>query len=80
MVTNRSVRTDTVLPHLTDQNLADALAWLTTTFGFIEHYRYGEADGRISGAQMHLGDAWITLRRARAGEASLRNSVTKPSP
>jgi uncharacterized glyoxalase superfamily protein PhnB len=70
MVTNRSVPTDTVLPHLTYQNVADALAWLTTTFGFTEHYRYGEEDGRISGAQLHLGDAWIMLRSARAGEAS----------
>jgi uncharacterized glyoxalase superfamily protein PhnB len=70
MVRNRSVPTDTVLPHITYQNVADALAWLTATFGFTEHYRYGEADGRISGAQMHLGDARIMLRSARAGEAS----------
>lgn len=52
MVTNRSVPTDTVLPHITYQSVAAALAWLTTTFGFTEHYCYGEADGRISSAQM----------------------------
>ncbi len=67
MVRNRSVPADTVLPHLTYENVADALAWLTTTFGFTEHYRYGGQDG---GAQMYLGDAWIMLKSARAGTAS----------
>jgi uncharacterized glyoxalase superfamily protein PhnB len=70
MLRNRSVPTETVLPHLTYQNVADALAWLTAAFGFAEHYRYGEEDGRISGAQLHLDEAWIMLRSARAGEAS----------
>jgi len=35
-----------------------------------EHYRYGELGGRISGAQMHLGNAWIMLNRAPSGNAS----------
>jgi uncharacterized glyoxalase superfamily protein PhnB len=64
---NRSVPADTVLPHVVYQNVADAIAWLTKTFGFIEHYRYGDP---LSGAQMHLGDAWIMLHGARAGSAS----------
>jgi uncharacterized glyoxalase superfamily protein PhnB len=67
MIVNRSVPTDTLLPHVTYQNVADAIAWLTKAFGFKEHYRYGEP---ISGAQMHLGNAWIMLKRARAGNAS----------
>jgi uncharacterized glyoxalase superfamily protein PhnB len=66
MIVNRSVPADT-LPHVTYQNVADAIAWLTKAFGFKEHYRYGEP---ISGAQMHLGNAWIMLKRARAGNAS----------
>ena len=61
---------DTVLPHITYQDVARALAWLSRTFGFIEHYRYGDEDGQPSGAQMHLGDAWIMLRRARPGAAT----------
>ena len=64
---NRSVPTDTVLPHIVYQNVAEALAWLTKTFGFTEHYRYGEP---ISGAQMYLGDVWIMVNRAPAGSAS----------
>ena len=67
MIRNRSVPTDIMLAHLTYQNVADAIAWLTKTFGFTEHYRYGEP---VSGAQMHLGEAWIMLRSARPGEAS----------
>src|SRR2546421_630896 len=41
MIVNRSVPADTVLPHISYQNVADAIAWLTRTFGFTEHYRYG---------------------------------------
>jgi uncharacterized glyoxalase superfamily protein PhnB len=67
MIRNRSVPTDIMLAHLTYQNVADAIAWLTQTFGFTEHYSYGEP---VSGAQMHLGEAWIMLRSARPGEAS----------
>lgn len=44
--------------------------WLTTTFGFTEHYRYGEPGGPVSGAQMRLGNACFMLNRARAEYAS----------
>jgi uncharacterized glyoxalase superfamily protein PhnB len=61
MIRNRSVPTDTVLAHVFYRDVAAALAWLTTTFGFTEHYRYGESSGSVSGAQIYLGDAWIML-------------------
>jgi uncharacterized glyoxalase superfamily protein PhnB len=67
MLTNRSVPANIILPHVVYQNLADAIVWLNTTFGFAEHYRYGEP---VSGAQLHLGDAWIMVRQARPGCAS----------
>lgn len=70
MVTNRSVPTNTMLPHLVYQDIAQALDWLSATFGFTEHYRYGEPEGTFHGAWMHLGDAWIQLGIARAGGAS----------
>jgi uncharacterized glyoxalase superfamily protein PhnB len=70
MLKNRSVPADVVLPHITYQNVAEALVWLTRVFGFTEHYRYGESGSRIEGAQMHLGDAWIMLKSARQGWAS----------
>jgi len=62
MIKNRSVPADTVLPHLVYQDLPGALDWLTGTFGFSEHYRYGEP---ISGAQVYLGKAYIMLKGAR---------------
>ena len=67
---NRSVPTNTVLPHIVYENVAGALTWLTETFGFTEHYRYGEPRGPVQGAQMNLGGAWIMLRSARTGFAS----------
>ena len=65
MIQNRSVPTDTVLPHVAYQDLAAAIGWLAKTFGFMEHYRYGEP---VSGAQVYLGGAWVMLKQARARE------------
>jgi uncharacterized glyoxalase superfamily protein PhnB len=70
MVKNRSVPTDIVLPHLVYQDVADASKWLARTFGFTEHFHYGEPGRPVQGAQMHLGDAWVMLGSARAGRAS----------
>jgi uncharacterized glyoxalase superfamily protein PhnB len=70
MTSNRSVPTDRLLPHIVYSDVAEAIAWLTKTFGFSEHYRYGEPGGPVSGAQMHLGSAWIMLKRARPGTAT----------
>ena len=69
MTENRSVPTNTVLPHIYYQNVVDAIDWLSKAFGFAEHYRYGDPEV-ISGAQMHLGNAWIMLKRALTGGAS----------
>jgi len=65
VLSNRSVPTDIVLPHVMYRNVEEAIAWLSKTFGFCEHYRYGDP---LSGAQMHLGRAWIMLKRAQPSE------------
>ncbi len=62
---NRSVPCDTVLPHLVYEDLPAAIEWLTRVFGFVEHYRYGDP---VSGAQLHLGNAYIMVRTARGSE------------
>lgn len=67
MISNRSVPANIVLPHLVYQDVPDAIDWLAKTFGFSEHYRYGEP---AAGAQMHLGNAWIMLRTVRPGSAT----------
>ena len=59
MMKNRSVPADALLPHVHYRHLVKAIDWLTEVFGFVEHYRYGDA---LSGAQVHLGDAWIMLK------------------
>jgi uncharacterized glyoxalase superfamily protein PhnB len=73
MITNRSVPTNAVLPHVVYRDVAGAIAWLTKTFGFREHYRYGDPGGPISGAQMHLGYAWI-MSRERKQDVQARRS------
>jgi uncharacterized glyoxalase superfamily protein PhnB len=70
MLKNRSVPADVILPHITCQNVAAALVWLAKAFGFTEHYHYGGDGTPVAGAQMHLGNAWITLHSARLGSAS----------
>jgi len=70
MLKNRSLPIDTILPHVAYQDVAEAVAWLSKTFGFFEHYRYGDPAEPVSGARMHLGNAWIMLHRARAGSAT----------
>jgi uncharacterized glyoxalase superfamily protein PhnB len=67
MVVNRSVPANTVLPHVTYRNVAEASEWLAGVFGFAEHDRYGPP-GAPTGAQMYLGDAWVMLDAADAGE------------
>lgn len=67
MLTNRSVPTNIILPHIVYRDVVAAIIWLNQTFGFVEHYRYGDP---AQGAQMHLGDAWIMLRQARPGSGS----------
>jgi uncharacterized glyoxalase superfamily protein PhnB len=71
-MTNRSVPVDTVLPHIIYEDVADALAYLSATFGFTEHYRYGPPDGPASGAQMRLGRAVIMLKAARPDASTPR--------
>jgi uncharacterized glyoxalase superfamily protein PhnB len=67
MIDNRSVPTNIILPHIIYQDLPAAIDWLARTFGFVEHYRYGNP---ISGAQARLGNAWIMLNQAEPAESS----------
>jgi uncharacterized glyoxalase superfamily protein PhnB len=68
-MTNRSVPTDTLLPHVAYSDVAQAADWLANAFGFAEHYRYGAPD-EISGAQVHLGNAYLMLHCAGEDSAT----------
>jgi uncharacterized glyoxalase superfamily protein PhnB len=61
MIANRSVPVDVILPHVSYRNVAEAMAWLERVFGFKEHYRYGVDGDQVSGAQMHLGEAYVMV-------------------
>jgi hypothetical protein len=61
MIANRSLPVDTLLPHVFYRSVVEATTWLTRTFGFVEHYRYGDP---VSGVQMHLGRAFLMLKAA----------------
>ncbi len=69
MLNNRSVPANILLPHLTYQDVAQAIQWLSHTFGFVEHYRYGPPDAP-QGAQLRLGDAWIMVNTTHPGRTS----------
>jgi uncharacterized glyoxalase superfamily protein PhnB len=69
VIFNRSVPTDVLLPHVVYSDVAEAIAWLGKTFGFREHYRYGDP-AHPNGAQMHLGKACIMLRDVRSGTST----------
>jgi len=64
---NRSVPVDVILPHVSYRDVAAAMAWLKRVFGFEEHYRYGVEGDQVSGAQMHLGEAYVMVR-TRVGQ------------
>jgi uncharacterized glyoxalase superfamily protein PhnB len=71
MISNRSVPTDTLLPHLVYADVGAAVEWLTQTYGFSEHYHYGDEEGHPSGAQIHLGNAWMMLKASAETPARL---------
>ncbi|MGH3665730.1 MAG: VOC family protein [Egibacteraceae bacterium] len=50
-----------IIPYLLYEDVAGALDWLATAFGFRERLRYPDPDGRISHAEMELGDGVIML-------------------
>jgi uncharacterized glyoxalase superfamily protein PhnB len=67
VISNRTVPTDTVIPHVHYRDLEQAIAWLTRAFGFVEHFRYGDP---VSGAQLRAGEAWIMIHRLKQEAAT----------
>ncbi|MBP3965997.1 VOC family protein [Paenibacillus lignilyticus] len=62
MILNRSVPSNHLVPHLYYENVAEALTWISQTFGFKEHYRFALPDGQLHGAMIYLGDVWVMLK------------------
>jgi len=67
VISNRSVPTNILLSHLAYPDVSEAAAWLTKTFGFREHFRYGDP---VSGAQLYLGNAFLMVHGPKQGRSS----------
>lgn len=66
---NRSVPTDGLLPHVIYEDVGAACAWLSSAFGFVEHYRYGDPS-RPDGIQMSCPGGYLMLAKARGANAT----------
>jgi uncharacterized glyoxalase superfamily protein PhnB len=64
---NRSVPSDSVVPHIVYQDPVEACAWLSRVFGFRENFRYGDP---VSGVQVLFGEVCVMLHRANPGTLS----------
>ena len=67
MLRNRSVPTDSVLPHIVYSDLTRAIEWLSQAFGYVENYRYGSP---LAGSQGQMANACIMLTASRGNHRS----------
>jgi len=63
VISNRSVPTDTLLPHVVYQDVAEAIVWPDQAFGFSEHYRYGEPGGPLRAHVAHRKNTRVSVVR-----------------
>ncbi len=61
MPTNPPENTPRITPYLLYEDVAGAIGWLTTAFGFRESMRLPGPDGRIAHAEMRLADGLIMM-------------------
>ncbi len=50
-----------IIPMLSYEDAAGALEWLAKAFGFRERLRYTDPDGRVSHAELELGDGVVMV-------------------
>jgi uncharacterized glyoxalase superfamily protein PhnB len=67
MVANRSAPPGSIVPTLVYEDVAAAIDWLRSAYGFTERYRYGPED-RTAGALLAVGDGAVMLTVARVGQ------------
>ena len=51
----------TITPYLLYEDVATALDWLATAFGFVERLRFAGDDGIVNHAELELGDGVVML-------------------
>jgi uncharacterized glyoxalase superfamily protein PhnB len=57
----------TISPYVLYEDVAIALEFLTTAFGFTERLRYTEPDGRVSHAEVVMGDGLVMVGQPASG-------------
>lgn len=65
-VVNRSAPESTVVPVLVYDDLEKAIEWLGRAFGFTERLRAAGPDGRVTHAQLSIGDGDLMIGAAGA--------------
>jgi len=61
MALNPPANTPRITPYLLYEDVAGALGWLTTAYGFRESMRIPGPDGKIAHAEMRLDDGMIMM-------------------
>jgi uncharacterized glyoxalase superfamily protein PhnB len=61
MANNAPENRPRIVPMMAYEDVASALEWLAAAFGFHERMRFEWPDGRISHAEMEMGDGLIML-------------------
>ncbi len=65
-IVNRSAPTATVVPVLIYEDVGKGIDWLCGAFGFTERLRAGGRDGRVTHAQLSVGEGAVMLGAAGA--------------
>ena len=60
-MSNPPTATPRIVPYLFYEDVASALEWLSTAFGFVEHLRFTDDVGSVTHAEMRLSDGVIML-------------------
>jgi PhnB protein len=60
-MSNSPTATPRIVPYLFYEDVASALEWLSTAFGFVEHLRFTDDDGSVTHAEMRLSDGVVML-------------------
>jgi predicted enzyme related to lactoylglutathione lyase/uncharacterized glyoxalase superfamily protein PhnB len=77
---NRSAPCGTIIPTLIYDDVAAAAGWLCHVFGFTERLRAAGRDGKVSHAQLAIGQGGVMLGASRVGQGfpSPDNAILRP--
>jgi uncharacterized glyoxalase superfamily protein PhnB len=70
MIMNRSAPCGTIVPSLIYVDVAKAVDWLCDVFGFTERLRAAGEDGKITHAQLAIGQGGVTLGASRVADGA----------